>query len=227
MSSLNITISNDLKDDLLRHNIVANQINQVGIDLDYVKSISEQEKEYDGIFIGRHTPEKGIYDVLEICQILNKDRNFILLTVGNIQENEKQDILFKIKELELDSKVILRGTVTEKEKYELLKQSRVCLFTSHQEGWGIVPQEAIVCNIPVVAYSLDVYEENIAGCTAVSLINKGDKDSFAQEVIRVMSIEDQEQSKLLLQSNDFLKQFSWDNIARIEYELILGEENVN
>jgi glycosyltransferase involved in cell wall biosynthesis len=227
MSSLNITISKDLQDELLKSGVIASSINQVGIDLDYVKAISDQEKKYDGIFIGRHTTEKGILDVLEVCKILNLDKNFTLVTVGNIQENKKRDIENKIIEMGLEGKVILKGTVSEEEKYQLLKQSRICLFTSHQEGWGIVPQEAIVCNVPVVAYNLKVYQENIAGCKAVSLVAVGDHFQFAKEVIKVVSLTDQEKMDLLKQSNEFIKRFSWDNIAKNEYKLILGEVNAN
>lgn len=227
MSSLNITISKDLQKDLLKNGITTSHINQVGIDIDYVKAVSDQEKKYDGIFIGRHTIEKGILDVLEICNILNIRKDFILVTVGNIQENKKQEIENKIIELKLEGKVLLKGTVSEQKKYELIKQSRICLFTSHQEGWGIVPQEAIICNVPVVAYDLSVYQENIAGCKAVSLVPEGNQIQFAQEVTRVIGLPDQEKIDLLKQSNEFVKQFSWDNIAKNEYKLIIGEVNAN
>jgi len=62
-----ITVSNDLKKSLGKHG-VKSKINVVtnGIDLEIIKKVPEQDKIYEGIFIGRHHPEKGIFDIIKV-----------------------------------------------------------------------------------------------------------------------------------------------------------------
>jgi len=56
--------------------------------------------------------------------------------------------------------------------------SKICLFPSYVDEWGIVPQEALACGLPVVAYDLPVYQENIKGCPSVFLEPRGDLEQW-------------------------------------------------
>ena len=72
---------------------------------------------------------------------------------------ERKKIEEKIKEEGLVKNITLVGRVPEGEKYELMKESKIFIFPSYQEGWGIVIAEAMACGLPVVAYDLPVYRE--------------------------------------------------------------------
>jgi len=218
-----ITISKSLKNDLEKEKIYPSSVNPVGVDLTIADSIKIQKKIYDGIFVGRHTPEKGIFDAIKICALLNKSDPFKLICLGDIPDNYASKIKKLTNELKQEKNIYFMGKVTEEEKIKYLKQSKICLFTSHQEGWGIVPMEALVSRIPVVAYNLEVYKENIASCPAVSLVEKFEKNTFALAVSRVLEslYKDQDLHEARLKGSIIeLKRFSWDKIAEEEFKLI-------
>jgi len=222
-SDLNITISQDLQKDLEGNKIIATTINPVGIDVDFIEKIPEQNKEYDGIFVGRHTHEKGIFDALEICAELNKFRSFYMITIGIIPDNVKEKLKKRMNELSITDKIVMKGTVSEIEKIQYYKKSRVCIFSSYQEGWGIVPQEAIISNIPVVAYDLDVYKENIISCKAVWRVNIGAIIEFKDKVSEILDMDKVDLEKYINQSKQIINKYSWDSVAQNEFKIITNQ----
>lgn len=53
--------------------------------------------------------------------------------------------------------MILKGFVSEEEKYAILKQSGFFFFPSYEEGWGIALAEALYCGATAVCYELPHY----------------------------------------------------------------------
>jgi len=221
LSDLVITISKSLEEDLKKNGIRAAVINPVGINVTLPKLTNHGTNRYDGIFVGRHTQEKGIFDAIHICKLLNEKTKFKLLCIGDIPDNNKFKIKQLIKQLCQENNIYLEGMVSEEDKYKYFKQSKICLFTSHQEGWGIVPQEALVAGIPVVAYDLGVYQENIAPCPAVYLVEKFDTAKFAGKVAEILEIDSKKTEVNVKKSVEVLKKFSWENIAEKEFRNII------
>jgi glycosyltransferase involved in cell wall biosynthesis len=221
-SDLNITISKALQDDLNRYGITCSIINPVGIDIQYAKKIPPQQKIYDGIYIGRHVVEKGVLDVLAITKELNNHKEFNVITLGNIPDYMTKVLSTALLKLRLSKNVSFRGIVGEQEKYKLIKQSKVCIFPSYREGWAIVPQEALSCYVPVVAYDLPVYRENISQCAAVILVPEGDKKGFSEAVLTFLNMPEKELKAKMKQSMSVISQFDWGTIAKQEYNYIIG-----
>lgn len=219
-SDLNITISNSLKAQLLKSGIVCTEVNTVGIDVDSYKTSVKKTKTQTGIFVARHVPEKGIYDALEVCAQINKTRNFILNCIGDIPGDQRSKIDELINSLKIKDKVNLLGIVDEKTKIKLLLEASVCLYPSVQEGWGIVPQEAILCGTPVVAYDLAVYKENITGCPAVKLVPINNVVEFTKQVHYWLDVPQRDLAKKLKASVTIVKKFDWAIIAEKEWDLI-------
>lgn len=220
LSDVNITISNSLQSQLLKSGIICNIVNPVGIDTRSYKVSGEKSKTKTGIFVGRHVQEKGIYAALEVCAEINKTQHFILNCVGDIPADQRQKIENLIQKLNIGNKVNLLGIVDEKTKTKLLTEATVCLFPSTQEGWGIVPQEAILCGTPVVAYDLAVYKENITGCPAVKLVPINDVAEFIKQIHYWFDISKKDLDKKLKESVTIVKKFDWAIIAKKEWGLI-------
>lgn len=220
LSDVNITISNQLKLQLSKTGIICSLVNPVGIDHKQYFKISPKFKNYTGVFIGRHVEEKGIYTAFEVCALINKKVNFSLICVGDIPSNKKEKIVNGIDRLGIKSKVKLLGIVSEQEKIKYLSSSHVCLFPSIQEGWGIVPQESILCHTPVVAFNLPVYKENIAECTVVTLVPESDLNAFSKAIFDWLTMDKDRISQRISQSIKILKRFDWGIIAKKEWELI-------
>lgn len=219
-SDLNITISNSLKVQLAELGIKCSVVNPVGIDINSYKKFGKKSKIKTGVFIGRHVEEKGIYTALRICAELNKNFNFTLNCIGDVPSDQRTKIKNLITDLNIENKVKLWGIVNEMTKIKLLSEATVCLFPSVQEGWGIVPQEAVLCGTPVVAYDLPVYQENIAKCPAVSLVKIGDIQEFSSKVQKWLFADRKEIDKQVKDSIKIIKKFDWGIIASKEWQII-------
>ena len=120
-------------------------------DTETCDSVPTQERIYDVVWIGRIHPQKGIEDLVEIIKLL--DINLIRLKVLLIGKDGP-----RIKKM-LPSYIDIKapGIVSETEKFRLLKSSRVFIFPSHYESFGISVGEALMAGCRVVAYDLDCY----------------------------------------------------------------------
>lgn len=215
-----ITISNSLKDDLARTGIYASFVNGVGFNNPKLSKITPVKK-YDAIFIGRHTPDKGIFDLLEIWRVLkNKYRKSLsLVTIGNTPDIFKLELEQRIRKYQLGGNIKILGEVSETEKIEYLTQSKVMVFPSRQEGWGIAPMEALSLRLPVVAYNLPVYKESIGENDAFRTVDIGNIEKFAKVVIDTLN----NLEKYSHYASEWKPQTSWNEIAKQEWKIISSD----
>ncbi len=213
-----LTISKDLKKDLTRYGVKKNiSVIPVGIDIALYKKIKKQKKIYDAIFIGRHTPEKGIFDLIDVWKLVVKKKKDAKLVMAGLCDSVTKDKLKRlIKKNKLEDNVFLMGEVTESSKIKLLKQSKTLLFLSHIEGWGIVPFEGLACGLPVIAYNLPVYKETIKECKSVFLFKKKDYANISKKVVNLSK----KYSKYRFESISYVKTYSWDKISVKQYSVM-------
>lgn len=215
-----ITISFQLKKDLKNVGISAGVVNGVGFDQSNYFPSKVLRKEYDCIFIGRHTSEKGIFDLLEIWHELDLSYNLrpSLLTIGDIPDYLKSTILKIIDEYRLSDLITLAGNIDEKSKITNLWQSHICVFPSYQEGWGIVPMEALSAGLPVVAYDLPVYKESIGQGSGFVTVPIGNAREFAHIISDTLA----NYEKYAKLTKTWKPKVTWDQIAKKEWKIILS-----
>jgi len=217
-----ITVSNSLKEALKAQGITENVVvNTVGLDSELASRIDDCPKQYDAIFIGRHTKEKGIFDLVKAVGAITESRpDFRLLSLGSCSPPVKLRLQKELEQAKLEDNFIYGGVVSEIDKFEAIKNSRLCMFLSYQEGWGIVPLEALACGVPVVAYDLPAYQENIKPCEAVLLTATGAWQEAAKKVIHILQLSDKDYLALGSLGKEFVKQFGWEEIAERELQLL-------
>jgi len=226
-ADLLITLSRDLRK-TLRHSGtgIPVVINGVGLDTQCIERAlagAPEEKLYDAVFVGRHDREKGILDLIEIWSMVAEQRpGAQLVMVGSCNPVNNAILTAQIARFGMADNITLAGVVDEVEKFGIMKSSRLCLFPSHMEGWGIVPQEALACGLPVLIYDLPVYRENIRDCDAVFAVPVGDVSAMAETALSLLAedrLEQYEDSGPLCVS-----QFCWDAVARREFDILAGTE---
>jgi glycosyltransferase involved in cell wall biosynthesis len=81
-----------------------------------------------------------------------------------------------------------KGIISEKEKIELLSRSKVLLFPSMIEGYGLVVAEALHAGLHVIAWKLPVFEEIYNGNlkSQLKLIKPWNYELFAEEAITTL-----------------------------------------
>jgi glycosyltransferase involved in cell wall biosynthesis len=175
-----------------------------------------KKKIFDLCFIGRHVKHKGIYDLLTILEILRKTKPSIKLAIcGHGEETSRINELVRMKRLE--NNALLLGFVQESKKYEILCSSRVFVFPSYVEGWGIAIAEAMVCSLPVIAYNLPIYRE-IFGDKLIT-VPLGDVNAMAGQIIFLLN--NPKIAQEIGNSNkEFIKKYSWEEVANKEINLI-------
>jgi glycosyltransferase involved in cell wall biosynthesis len=213
-----LTISKDLQNNLRKNGIIATSVNGVGFDNSLYKNHKKMPKKYDAIFVGRHIKEKGIFDLLEIWNLLinNFKKKISLVTIGDVPVYLYDDLTQKIKEYKLEKFITFKKNLTEDEKINHYFQSKLCVFPSHQEGWGIVPLEALAAGIPVILYDLLVYKESIGESRAVFKIKENNNEAFVQKIIELLKITDkyEKDAKKTVEKNN------WEEVAEREFAII-------
>jgi glycosyltransferase involved in cell wall biosynthesis len=143
-----------MRDQLLRLGYSSNEVRYVSFGVEPRRPPGDIAKTCDVIWIGRKHRQKGVDDLLQTLAAL-KDRipNFRAVLIGNLQRDLQPDI----DRLALGPTVKFAGFVSEVEKFRLLAASRVFLMPSRFEGSPRVIAEALVSEVPVVAYDVPTY----------------------------------------------------------------------
>ncbi len=106
------------------------------------------DKEQNIIYVGQLIHRKGIDILLRAFQIASKiiSNNLVLVGVGK----EKEEILSLISHLKLQDRVMLMGSVPSKIIQERIAGSSLLILPSRYDGWGVVVNEAILNNVPII-----------------------------------------------------------------------------
>lgn len=222
-----ITVSNFTAEALKQSGVSKAKIHVSGnaIDTSLVQDTSPQinRKIYDAIFVGRIAKEKGVFDLLKIWkEIVKVRKDAKLLVVGS--GLEISSVKEKIAESGLEKNVILHGSCGDKELYDLLASSKIFVFPSIFEGWGIAVAEALACGIPVVAYDIPALKEVFGNCKSVFLVPVKNLENMTSTVLDILDAE-KELYELSYYSKAFSAQFSWENVAKKDLEIMKIFEN--
>lgn len=189
-----------------------------GVDLRFIQQVAVEEKIYDACFVGGLRPSKGIYDIVPIWKrVLEKRKDAVLVVVGGGLKEYENEIKSHIQKDGLNSQIKMVGAKSHEETIKIMKQSRVFISPSHEEGWGTAICEALACGLPVIAYDLFVYKgifDNLiitVPLTNIQLFADAILHSFSKENLLKMKIEEKREV--------IASQYSWDKIADREAEL--------
>jgi glycosyltransferase involved in cell wall biosynthesis len=220
-----IAVSEDLKAKLVARGVrTPIAVNSNGLDSGKIGAVAAANagvKIYDAVFVGRHVPAKGIFDLLEAWgRVVDRLQDARLVMVGSCDPVTAERLDALIERLGIRPNVEINGVVDDGQKLRLISQSKLLLFPSMMEGWGLVPQEALACGLPVVVYDLPVYAENIKHCDAVFTVPAGDILGLARQAVALL-----ERDAWRAHADtgpEFVKRFDWNDIARREFTILAG-----
>ena len=178
-----------------------------GIDLAYINKIPEQKKEFDACWVGRPHPQKGVDDLIDIWGlVVQSNPKKTLVLMGADTETYKDRVIKK----GLEKNIIIRGFVSDEEKFRTMKSSRLFLSTSYFESFHIAVMEAAACGLSIIAYDLPVYRQ-IYG-DILHYVKLSEKKIFADQ-IKVLLENDSKREKDVKNMNEFILDFDWDTIS--------------
>lgn len=195
--------------------IMSNAVDVISLirDNSHIKPI-----EFDACFLGRLAKSKGVYDLLHFWKIIcAKKSDAKLAIIGDGPEKERINKL--VKRIGIENNVTLFGFVSEDEKYRILTNSKVYVFPSYLESWGIAVAEAMACGLPVVAYGLPVYEEVFED--KLVTVPLGNVDAMVKRVEFLLENPGAAR-KIGEAGREFVKRYDWSVVAKRELSEIIA-----
>jgi glycosyltransferase involved in cell wall biosynthesis len=165
-----------LKSDKIR--VVGTGVDRLTVDIDAKKDI-------DFFCIGRIEKLDGVDRIWTALRKLRPDVNFVMIGRASLEE------INHLKSLDINHK----GEVSHQEKLNLYSRSKVFLFPSSREGFGIALAESLQLGMSAVIWKLPVFEELYVKSTmakegTVRLVERGNYKLFASEAIEALDLYD-------------------------------------
>ena len=123
-----------------------------------------------------------------------------------------EDLFRKVRELNIASRVIFTGFISEEDKLDLIRAATVFVYPSLYEGFGIPVLEAMACGIPTITSNISSLPE-ITG-NATLLVDPTSEDEIAAALNRLLSSSDLRRE---LSRRSILQAalFTWDKTATL------------
>jgi len=175
-----------------------------GVDLNLVKSVTPFPENFDAIHLARQGFMKGTPEVIQIMKNLKKYGYKKFAIIGG------QDYGFDINTYLDDKDIVYFGEILDKKRiYSILKSSKIFIYPTHVDSFGIVIAEALACGVPVIAYDLPAIRYYYGNCEAVKLVKEGDVEGMVSDALKI--IKDNEFYKSL--AFKCISKYTWDKVA--------------
>lgn len=120
---------------------------------------NDADKLYDACYVGRIEEGKGIKDLVECWKIVCRELpDSKLVIMGNLETSFGKKITDLSRKRKLEANIIFKGFVSDEEKIKIMKNSKLFIFPSYEEGWSIAIMESIMAGLVPVMYDLPAYD---------------------------------------------------------------------
>lgn len=211
-------VNNSTKNYLTKKGIQLDKIIHSSNAIHYNKiiEIEKEIKEYECVFLGRLVERKGVFDLIRVWKLIIKKKPLAkLCIIGEGQVRTKLEN--QVKNEKLDNNILFMGSVSENEKYRLLKKSKLFIYPSYKEGWGIVIAEALACELPVVTYDLPVYRKIFNNY--LFTVEIGNIDKLAKKVLYTLD-NLEEYNQFIIDARIYISKYDWKEVANLELKSI-------
>ena len=196
-------------------------LNPCGADLNYFKKLKVEKKLNQAAFLARLKPSKGIFELVEIWKGVTKTvPSAKLMIIGGGSPETKEKLQGSIDAAKLHNNIFLNGFMDQEEAFKIVKESQVFVFPSHEEGFGMAIAEAMACEVPAVAWNLEVYGEVFP--KGLVQVKENNTASFAKEVIKLFK-DDKYSRRMSLDAKEMVQKYGLDEIAQEEKKIIFNQ----
>jgi glycosyltransferase involved in cell wall biosynthesis len=158
------------------------------------------------ITVSRFSAEKGIFDLIDVVEIVIKDISDIKLNL--IGDGSLFDEVYNvIKNKKLEDNIRLLGYRESDDVYSYLSNSSLYVMTSFTESFGIVLLEAFSFGVPAIAFDSANGACEIITSENVFLIPNRDKNMMAKTIVKYLNDKELQQ-KLSKGTQKNLSRFS-------------------
>lgn len=189
------------------------------------KKYEQNIKIYDGIYVGRHTKDKGIFDIIQVwSKVLQKNKKAKLITLGSCPKETREQLSATIKSYNGIDNIIIQGLVSEEMKWRNLGRSRVFLHLAYFEP--LVPVitilEALAFGIPVIMYDVNAIDDYpfLRENPAIIIVKNRSITEVTNKMIVLLNKSEKEMIEIKKAAKKLAKKFSWEKAAEKELKII-------
>jgi len=196
-------------------------ITQLGYDKIYSKKITQKQKskimkkyrvKNDYIlYLGTLKPSKNIEGIIKAWAKINKEYKNTKLVIAGKKGWLYKSIFELVESLDVKSRVVFTGFVTESNKESLIKGAKVFLLPSFWEGFGLDVLSSMASGVPCIVSDRGSLPE-VAGDAGI-YVNPDKVDSIADSLKKVLSISKKEYNELSVLGKRQAEKFSWEKTA--------------
>lgn len=176
-SDLIIVPTKTVKNDLINNFLIPdNKIKVIPswVDIKYLFN----KKIYDGIFVGRLSPEKGITTLIKLIKVVAKTKKYKFAIIG---DGVMKDWLLKeIKNNNLQNTIDFLGYLPHEQVISFISKSKILLLPSRNEGLPMTVLEANALGVPAIVMPFGGVEEVIINGETGIITKMNDNDFLAK-----------------------------------------------
>lgn len=162
-------------------------------------------------FLASWTLRKGI---TELNQILNEINSNVQLDEFHLLGGDQpEEVVLKQFEENNFSKLTITPQFSQDDLISLLSNTKVGIFPSYVEGFGLAVVEQLACGIPVVAYNVPGPADILEELDPSLLIESGDLKSLCKKVVEILNMPDGDYEELALRCKERARYYSMSKVA--------------
>jgi glycosyltransferase involved in cell wall biosynthesis len=174
----------------------SDKIRVVGTGVDRLTIDIHAQKDIDFFCIARIEKLDGVDKIWSALKNLCPNTNFVIVGRASLKE------INHLKSLGINHK----GEVSHQEKVSLYSRSKVFLFPSNREGFGIALAESLQLGMSAVIWKLPVFEElylksTMANEGTIRLVERGNYELFARQAIEALELYEKRTTEISTQQS--------------------------
>ena len=189
-----------------------------GVDLGSFSYTDKTRAYFEAAYCGSLEGGKGIETLLRAWESVTKLRPLARLVLIGEAMSHSSAARYRemVTNLGLSDNVVFAGHVPYDEVPSMLGMAEIFVFPSKAEGFPLVVLEAMACGLPCIISDIPVLRENFG--EAAVLVKPDDIEGFQVAITTLLTDESKRQALGLI-SKEYVKKFTWDEVARKEVEV--------
>lgn len=191
-----------------------------GVNIEDFEKIKQQIIKYDGVFMGRFHPQKGLIELIHIWKLVTeKFPNSKLAIIGQGEGTPEErwinkEVISLINHYDLSKNIDFFGFLNGDQKTRIFKSCKVVVHPAIYDSGGMAAAEAMACGLPGVSFDLDALKTYYP--KGMLKTNCFDLQKFADNIIK------------LLTNDELYKKLSEDaqNLVRSEWDWNIRADNI-
>ncbi|MFC2143722.1 glycosyltransferase, partial [Candidatus Aenigmatarchaeota archaeon] len=164
------------------------------------------------VYIGRIVPQKDLKTLIKAFSIVVKKHDVRLRIIG--EGNEKKELETLARKLGIEKNITFTGRIeNHNDIVKEMKSATLLVLPSKKECFGIVPLEAMACNLPVISTKTEGPRDYMKNYYNGFLTEIGNEKELAKRIIEILE-DEKLYKKIQINGRKTAEGYDWDIIIK-------------